>query len=72
MQLATQQLQLQNGMLHVNFFLQLFVALQVASKIASCLMAFIDNSSQFLPFRFQKLETEKNQTNKQNGQRQQK
>ena len=43
MQLATQQLQLQNGVLHVTFFLQLFnatfVALQVARKIASCNMA---------------------------------
>ena len=35
-------------------------------------MAFIDNSSQFLPFRFLKLETEKNQTTKQNEQLQQK
>ena len=43
MQLATQQLQLQNGVLHVNFFLatcnETFVALQVARKIASCNMA---------------------------------
>ena len=59
-------------MSHMNFFLQLFVALQVASKIASCHMAFIDNFSQFLPFRFLKLETEKNQTTKQNEQLQQK
>ena len=43
-QLATQQLQLQNGVLHVNFFLATcnatFVAMRVARKIASCNMAF--------------------------------
>jgi len=47
--LATRKLQLQNGVLHVNFFLATCnatnVALQVARKIASCGMAFTHSNA---------------------------